>query len=152
MECMEFRKKLEKLTTGPGKAAEIARRAGVPPQRISDWKDANQKRQPTITQAVSLARALGVSVDYLLDDTQDEPPPQLTPAEQQLIEAMRAARISPVAVAAMLMRADRKPELANLQPPIDTSALTEREQPAASEVHPKGNRQPAEAKRPPARK
>jgi transcriptional regulator with XRE-family HTH domain len=90
METMEFKKKLEILVGRTGvKAADVARRAGVPPQRITDWKDPSKHRQPTIAQALSLARALGVSVDYLLDDAQDDPPPPLTEDERTLLRIAR---------------------------------------------------------------
>jgi transcriptional regulator with XRE-family HTH domain len=90
MEVMDFPEKLEKLIAHSGmKAAEVARRSGIPPQRFTDWK-ADRKRRPTADQALHLARALNVSVDYLLDSELDDPPdPVLTTAEREILAFVR---------------------------------------------------------------
>lgn len=52
--------------------AEFARQIGVDPSRLSEWK--KDQGKPSIDIALRMARTLGVSLDYLADDAQDEPP------------------------------------------------------------------------------
>jgi transcriptional regulator with XRE-family HTH domain len=56
--------------------AELARAIGTYPSRISEW--ASEEGKPSIQQALRMARALNVSLDYLADDAQDDPPQMLS--------------------------------------------------------------------------
>ena len=51
---------------------EVARAIGIPGSRLSEWK--NNKWPMPAEVALKLARALDVSVEYLLDEKLDEPP------------------------------------------------------------------------------
>jgi transcriptional regulator with XRE-family HTH domain len=72
---MEFSAKLRALRDrfGAGQA-ELAERAGLSPNKLQRYERSNQK--PKGDDALSLARALGVTTDYLLDDEQPFPPPE----------------------------------------------------------------------------
>lgn len=52
--------------------AELAGLVGLQDSRISRWE--NGDGNPSMAQGLRLARALGVSYDYLADDALDEPP------------------------------------------------------------------------------
>jgi transcriptional regulator with XRE-family HTH domain len=54
--------------------AELADRAGVSSNKVQRYEQANQK--PKGDDALALARALGVTADYLLDDAMAFPPPE----------------------------------------------------------------------------
>lgn len=56
--------------------------------RISKWKD--KKGEPTARQIHRIARQLGVSIDYLVDDSQDEPVAEFTPDEVFLVRTFRS--------------------------------------------------------------
>jgi transcriptional regulator with XRE-family HTH domain len=103
MDGMEFGKKLPLLIRSRGlKAAEVARLTGIPAPRFTDWKDPDSGRAPTLGQALRLARVLGVPLDYLADDDADDPPPVLSPAEQQAVTLTRALALSVEEVARRL--------------------------------------------------
>jgi transcriptional regulator with XRE-family HTH domain len=56
--------------------------------QISDW--IREKSMPSISTAVRLAHVLGVSMDYLFDDSLEEPPkPDLTSEERMLLAVIR---------------------------------------------------------------
>jgi transcriptional regulator with XRE-family HTH domain len=52
---------------------ELASMVGVAQTRVTEWETG--KGIPTMDKALRVARALGVSLDYLADDALDEPPP-----------------------------------------------------------------------------
>ncbi|MFQ5494145.1 MAG: helix-turn-helix domain-containing protein [Phycisphaerae bacterium] len=64
--------KFEALRGGRSRAA-IERQAGLPSNSISNW--INDGRAVRASYGVRLARALGVTSDWLFDDEQDLPPP-----------------------------------------------------------------------------
>lgn len=66
----------KKLTQG-----ELERLALLPGGRISKWDGGLGK--PSAPAALRIARALGVSVDYLVDDDQDEPIPAASPRSEE---------------------------------------------------------------------
>lgn len=69
-----FRKKLRLLIADSDLSQkEIAIRAHVDPSTISKW--ASGERRPYLNDAGKLARALGVSLDWLANDDLDWPPP-----------------------------------------------------------------------------
>lgn len=95
MPCEKFSEKIsaimraKRLTTI--KLGELLK---VNPSGVSEL--ANGKRQPSAKQAFALARAFGVSVDYLLDDEMDRPSetPGLSDTDRMIIEAARGLRLS----------------------------------------------------------
>lgn len=58
--------------------------------RVSKWRN---KGEPTARQALRIARALGVTMEYLADDTQDEPVREFTEDEVYLIRTFRSLRL-----------------------------------------------------------
>jgi transcriptional regulator with XRE-family HTH domain len=68
---MTFTEKLSRLVADRNRAA-VARNAGLPPNAVSDY--VNKGYTPRADTAFRLARALNVSVDWLLDDQQGWPP------------------------------------------------------------------------------
>lgn len=66
--------------------------AGLPENRISKW--AGGQGEPTARQALRMARQLGVSVEYLIDDQLDRDPGApsvpLSLQDQMILEAYRA--------------------------------------------------------------
>jgi transcriptional regulator with XRE-family HTH domain len=52
---------------------ELASMVGVAQTRVTEWETG--KGIPTMDKALRIARALGVSLDYLADDALDDPPP-----------------------------------------------------------------------------
>jgi transcriptional regulator with XRE-family HTH domain len=67
---MRFGEKLAALTDGKNKS-QIARDAGLTPTAISDYLQKGYL--PRADNALALARALGVSVEWLIDDSQGLP-------------------------------------------------------------------------------
>ena len=68
---MVFTEKLSRLTTG--KRSRIAKAAGLPTSAVSNY--ISKKQMPRGDKALALARATGVPVEWLLDDSQDWPAP-----------------------------------------------------------------------------
>lgn len=74
--------------------AELVRRTGISKQRISRWLTQPDRHRPTLEQAFTVARALGVPLDYLADDDQDEPPPPVATEEEiAILDLVRELRI-----------------------------------------------------------
>lgn len=67
--------------------AALARACGISPNRISELKDG--KYHPPLGVALLIARTLGVSLDFLADPNQEEPPAALTREELAVIEIVR---------------------------------------------------------------
>lgn len=53
--------------------SQLAELVGTYPTQVGRW--CSGQYTPRLHEAVGLARAFGVSLDYLVDDAQDEPPP-----------------------------------------------------------------------------
>ncbi|HOQ87811.1 MAG TPA: helix-turn-helix domain-containing protein [Phycisphaerae bacterium] len=95
---MKFIDKLLRLQAERGYAwAKIERNAGLSRNRISNM--INQGTMPAADDGIKLARALGVSAEWLFDEDQGWPPPdnsarRLTPEEVkarvvQILELLR---------------------------------------------------------------
>lgn len=83
-------------------ARELSRRLGVSPPTIGRW--ASGEREPRRPELVKLAREMGVTLDYLADDGQDNPPaPEVTPDERLLLDTLRRAGIAPAEALARLL-------------------------------------------------
>jgi transcriptional regulator with XRE-family HTH domain len=91
MEAMDFPKKLAMLLKRRRLSQkEVGARIGVDQARLSDWVTGKSKRRPDLDVAMRLAQVLDVSVGYLADDAQDEPPAPLSAAQQRAIEYVEA--------------------------------------------------------------
>jgi transcriptional regulator with XRE-family HTH domain len=80
---MRFTEKLERLTATLNKT-KVAKEAGLPSSAVSNYL--SKEQMPRGDNALALARSLGVSVEWLVDEEMDWPPP----AE----EKMTAAQLS----------------------------------------------------------
>jgi transcriptional regulator with XRE-family HTH domain len=76
-----FSEKVKRLI-GDQSQAKVARRAGLSPSALNNLLQRSGS-VPTAKTALQLARALEVSVDWLIDDAQDWPPPS---TDQVLLE------------------------------------------------------------------
>lgn len=91
---MEFHLKLAQLIEKSGKSqSQIARETGISQAAISRFTLG--RGRPYMDQAFLLAQSLDVSLDYLADDSQDEPPDvmELTDAQSIMLELVRALGI-----------------------------------------------------------
>jgi len=79
---MKFAEKLARLCDGLNKA-KVSRDAGLPPNAVSDY--INKGYLPRVDTALSLARVLNVSLDWLADDIQTWPQPSDSAANPALI-------------------------------------------------------------------
>lgn len=87
---MRFREKLRKLARNQ---SELARRTGLAPSAINEM--AAGRRRPYLDQGFAIARALGVPLDYLADDSQDSPPvPELTAEQKEMLWMLERAGIT----------------------------------------------------------
>lgn len=68
----------------------IAEVMEVPEQRVSEWKS-GKKWRPNLDQALKLARCLDVSLEWLIDDREELPPPAplLSPEEAKILDMVR---------------------------------------------------------------
>lgn len=71
---MNITEKLRRLTEDQNKAG-VARKAGLKPTQLNDYTSKGFK--PRYDIALRIGRALGVSIEWLLDDSADWPPPAL---------------------------------------------------------------------------
>jgi transcriptional regulator with XRE-family HTH domain len=102
VDAMTFVEKIEQLRKLRGLSqSDLAAAAGISQPRISEWKR-DDSRGPSLPVALSIARALGVPLDYLADDAQDDPPASLNAAEQQAVLLTRALALSVEEVARRL--------------------------------------------------
>lgn len=99
MKLLKINQKLRDLIeSAPMTQSEIALTMGVQNSRISEWKSGPKK--PTVAQILKLAKLLNVPVEYLIDDSMDEPPapptPQrkLTDGELSVLEAYHDSGLS----------------------------------------------------------
>jgi transcriptional regulator with XRE-family HTH domain len=72
------------ITAADVTATALARRCGVPATCMSGYLSG--RREPRLAAIVALARELGLSLDYLLDDAREaEDDGRLTPAQAQAV-------------------------------------------------------------------
>lgn len=92
---MRFQEKLQKLMkVGKFNASTLGREAKVSHTAVNNWLAGTD---PSLTKAARAARVLGVSLDYLVDDAQEypPPPPELSGEEKMLLAYMRLKKVSP---------------------------------------------------------
>lgn len=87
---MRFHEKVAKLIDRRGLTqTDLARMADMKPSQINRLVSGDR---PTVNllNALHISRALGVSMEYLVDDAQDEPPPpEFSEGERQIIGLVR---------------------------------------------------------------
>jgi transcriptional regulator with XRE-family HTH domain len=117
---------------------DLEREAGLPKNKISKWKGDEKGGEPTARQALAIARAIKVPLDWLCDDTQDYPPPPAvvtSPTRSEVIAlAERAARI--LGEDEVIRRLLTSPSVERPQPQariVGNAVLTDRPQKAPSE-------------------
>ena len=84
------------LQKARGIQSRVAREADVKQSSISYWTNPETTALPTVEQAYDIARALGVSLEYLITGEGAEPPPaepRLSKQEERLVAAFR--RLTP---------------------------------------------------------
>lgn len=90
---MDFAAKLKKLIKDKGwNKAILAERIGTSKSSAGRWVDG--KVRPYDPIVVQIARVLGVSLEYLLDDNISEQPKADTPEERALIGAFRGTGLT----------------------------------------------------------
>ena len=95
---MKFSEKLKALRGRSGlKQSELAAKSGVTANKVQRYEQSNQK--PKGDDALALAKALGVTTDYLLDDELPFPPP-----EEHLSEKVAIIRKLEGLIGALLSR------------------------------------------------
>lgn len=95
---------LEKLWKIVKNQSQLARDAGLAQPKVN--LVLNEKREPSWDEMVRIAKALGVSLDWLADDKQrgDAPVPEYTEDERALVKLYRAYHLD-FETAANLLRA-----------------------------------------------
>jgi transcriptional regulator with XRE-family HTH domain len=91
----DFQGKLRKLMAGRRLSQDrVARAVGVSQNQISLW--VRGKSVPDLYEAAALARLFGKTVDYLADDSQDEPPgpDALLPDERAVLTTYRTLHLT----------------------------------------------------------
>ena len=69
--------------------ADLADRLGVARSTVNNWW--NGRNLPDLPYGLKISRMLGVTLDYLADETQTEPIPSEIPAEERAILALYRA-------------------------------------------------------------
>ncbi len=81
---MNFSEKVKALRDRDGlKQSDLAAKSGLTTNKVQRYEQANQK--PKGDDALALAKALGVTADYLLDDSLPFPPPEEFLSEKVVI-------------------------------------------------------------------
>jgi transcriptional regulator with XRE-family HTH domain len=70
-------------------AADVSRKTKIPASRISEWGRGEGAGSQSPLVFLKLARALDVTADFLLDDTQDTFRPAMDPEEAKILELVR---------------------------------------------------------------
>lgn len=93
----------EKLALLVKNQSALSRKTGISQSAISEM--ISEGRRPYFDQMVEIARALGVSLDFLADDEMDEQPvSEFTDDERWVVELVRALRLDRDEVARRLYR------------------------------------------------
>lgn len=91
---MDFVAKLKWLMQSRGwKQSHLARVSGVADSTVSHWLKGKIKGKPDLDTGLKLARAFGVTLDYLADDGMDQPEPGLSDGELELLKLGRRVGI-----------------------------------------------------------
>ena len=109
MSGMEFAPKLRKLMFDRRMSqVELAERVGTHQPQVSKWLSGEAvPRTPTMLR---IARAVGVPLDFLVDDEMDEPPgPLLSPGELAILRMVR--RLGEEEAERRLLQADPRPRV-----------------------------------------
>jgi transcriptional regulator with XRE-family HTH domain len=128
-------KMLAAMTARGWDQKELARSVGLPEGRVTKWKSTGE---PTARQALAIARALGVSLEWLADDTQDYPPPPSeggTPSGRE-VHALLEVAIEVLGREEVLRRLLASSDVERPQPQsriLGNAVLTDRPQRAPSE-------------------
>jgi len=85
---MTFTEKLTRITEDRNRCA-VARRARLPTNAINDY--INKKYRPRADTAVKIARALNVSIAWLVDDSMGWPPIWANSPESDRQDAAKAS-------------------------------------------------------------
>jgi transcriptional regulator with XRE-family HTH domain len=89
-----FRKIVARLDQQGRNQEDLARAIGVRPKRISNWQ-APQQPKLTAREFLGIARYLGVSLEWLVDDAKEGPPPAgVTGEEEAILKRARQLRIT----------------------------------------------------------
>ena len=83
----------------------LAEAIGIDPARLSQWRR-GRWRMP-VELGVRLARVLGVTAEYLVDDTLDGPPTKLDDEARYLLRVITDAGLTPGEVARDLLQSVR---------------------------------------------
>jgi transcriptional regulator with XRE-family HTH domain len=92
---MRLNEKLLKLCDERGldSQRDLARLAKLSKSSVSRW--VNGETRPRMLQALKLARALKVPLEYLIDDAMEEMPPVLPPDEEFVLRVYRNLKADP---------------------------------------------------------
>jgi transcriptional regulator with XRE-family HTH domain len=92
---MRLNEKLQKLCDEQGldSQRDLARLAKLSKSSVSRW--VNGETRPRMLQALMLARALKVPLEYLIDDAMEEVPAVLPPDEQFVLRVYRNLKADP---------------------------------------------------------
>ncbi len=138
---MDRETKLDRLIADRGLSQKgLAELLGVDPARLSEWKR-GRWRMPVET-GVLLARALGVTAEYLVDETQERLPPpggagqaetrgaaggqvapQLDEDTRYLLRVIADSGLTPADVARQLLQAVKEASSRPLYRPVDLEIL-----------------------------
>jgi transcriptional regulator with XRE-family HTH domain len=90
---MTIGKKLDKLCEmREWKPADLARKIGTSNGTVSAWF--NDESKPSLDYALRLSGALKVSMEYLADDSMEEPPLVITEDEKAVLDAFHLSGLS----------------------------------------------------------
>lgn len=125
----QARRKLDLLVNSDAKVrnqSQLARLTGISQSAISEM--ISGKRSLYADQVWSIAKALGVSLDWLLDDQKEKPPaPELSEDERRLVWYIRRVGISPDAVADLIpVSVQSGPEQPGEFPPAGAGGVVSR--------------------------
>lgn len=110
VETMRFGQKIRKARRDRGLTqGDIAAESGLVPSAISGIESG--ERRPYVDQASRIAKALGVSLDWLADDDRDDEPRETTSEDEQILRVIRAAGVTFDDLVAWVASRDRGPRL-----------------------------------------